>query len=177
MPYYMPHKCGLASRFHEARRNNAASRTFSPMLERQKPIAQWMMAVMERRKISARAWAETAKLGKDTVSRAIRDNYAHVTSTSTIVKLAEAIGEQLPGAAGSIPSATALAGVLRELHRALAPTPPSDDVIEDLALALRDTLLQLVYEPEAAGDLEAVSMLARVSARQRDGQSAQSRTP
>jgi hypothetical protein len=171
----MPHYCGNASRFHEARRNYAAQTILPLMQDRQKQIADWMKSVMARRNISARAWAESAKLGKDTVSRAIRDDYAHVTSTSTIVKLAEAIGEQLPGAAGSVPSATALAGVLRELHRALVPTPPSDEVIEDLASALRDTLLQLVYEPEAADDPEAVSLLARVSARQRDGQSSQSR--
>jgi len=169
----MPHKCGLASRFHEARRNNAAARIYGSMLERQKPIAEWMRGVMGRRDISARAWAEAAKLGKDTVSRAIREDYNHVTSTTTIVKLAEAINERPYGAAGAVPSVEALAGVLTELYKALpGVTPPSGDVLQALAEALRDTLLHLADEPEAAGDPKAMSMLARVSARALDRQSA-----
>lgn len=128
---------------------------------------------MERRELSARKWAESAKLGKDTVSRAIREDYEHVTSTTTIAKLAEAIGERPPGAAGAIPNAAALAGVMRELHRALLGSPqPSDDVLQALAEALRDTLLHLADEPEAADDPKAMSLLARASVRQLDRQSA-----
>ena len=55
-----------------------------------------MRSVMQRHNLSARRWAEQAGLGKDTVSRAIRDDYDNVTSTRTIIKLAEAIGEQQP---------------------------------------------------------------------------------
>lgn len=128
---------------------------------------------MERREISARAWAEAAKLGKDTVSRAIREDYGHVTSTSTIAKLAEAINERPYGAAAAVPSAESLTGVLRELHRALSSgQQPSDDVLQALAEALRDTLLHLADEPEAADDPKAMSLLARASARSLDRQSA-----
>lgn len=169
----MPHLCGLTSRFHEARRNNAASLSYVPMLERQKPIAEWMRDVMKRRSISARAWAEAAKLGKDTVSRAIRENYPHVTSTSTIAKLAEAIKERAYGAAGAVPSAEALRGVLAELYRVVpGAKEPSEDVLDALAEALRDTLLNLADEPEAAHDPKAMMLLARTSARALDRQSA-----
>jgi hypothetical protein len=170
---YMPHLCGEASRFHEARRNNAAGGIFLRMQERQKPIADWMRAVMERRDISARSWAEQAKLGKDTVSRAIRDDYKHVTSTTTVAKLAETIGERAPGLAGAVPSAEALAGVLSELHLALLGAPrPSADVVQALAEALRDTLLHLADEPEAADDPRLSSALARASVRSLDRQPA-----
>lgn len=173
MTPYMPHLCGQASRFHEARRNNAAGRNFAAMQERQKPIAEWMRNVMERKEISARSWAERAKLGKDTVSRAIRHDYEHVTSTTTIAKLADAVSERPPGLAGAVPSAEALAGVLGELHLALLGAQrPSADVVQALAEALRDTLLHLADEPEAADDPRLSSALARASVRSLDRQHA-----
>ena len=166
MPHYMPHKCGKASRFLEARRNYAAPSMRAAMQERQRIIADWMKDVLNRRDISARRWAEIASLGKDTVSRAIRDDYEHVTSTTTIAKLAEAIGEHPPGAAGGVPSAQILAGIIDELHSALlgiGHVPP--DVSYALALALRDTLLHIADEPEAANDPKLSSALARASVR------------
>lgn len=139
---------------------------FGAVQERQKPIAEWMSAVMDRRGISARAWADKAKLGKDTVSRAVREDYQHVTSTSTIVKLAEAIGENPPGVGGMIPSEESLAEIIEELSSALAGNqPPTGAVLAGLAAALRDTLLHLADDPEAAADPRQSRAVARTSAR------------
>jgi len=137
------------------------------MQDRQKEIAEWMGDVMKRKGISARAWAERARLGKDTVSRAIREDYEHVTTTTTIAKLAEAVGEQAPGAAASVPSVESLVEVLDVLHTALtADIRPPRPVLEALAEGLRDTLLHLLDDPEAAADPRLSRGLARASVRQ-----------
>lgn len=137
------------------------------MQDKQRLIAEWMRDVMERRGISARAWAETAKLGKDTVSRAIRDDYEHVTTTTTLAKLAEAIDEPAPGAAAGVPSAASLASILETLHQALAGEVRVDrDTLSALAEALRDTLLHLADQPEARDDPKLSHTLARASVRQ-----------
>lgn len=163
----MPHYCGKASRNEEARRNYAAGPIRAVMQDKQRLIAEWMRDVMERRSISARAWAETAKLGKDTVSRAVRDDYEHVTSTTTIAKLAEALGERPPGAAAGVPSAASLESVLETLHQALASEAKVDrGTLSALAEALRDTLLHLADEPEARDDPKLSHALARASVRQ-----------
>jgi hypothetical protein len=139
---------------------------FRAVQERQRPIADWMTAVMDRRGISARAWADKAKLGKDTVSRAVREDYQHVTSTSTLVKLAEAIGERPPGVGGLLPSEALLAGIVEELSQALiGDRPPTAEIFATLAAALRDTLLHLADDPEAAGDPLQSRAIARSAAR------------
>ena len=163
----MPHSCGKSSRFREARRTIAARLSPAAMQDRQIPIAEWMKSVLDRRGISARAWATLAGLGKDTVSRAIRDDYQHVTSTTTIAKLADAIDEQAPGIAGAIPSAAALVPILGELRKALpAASDGDDEVLLALAGALRDTLLHLADEPQLADDPKVSSALVRASVRQ-----------
>ena len=163
----MPHLCGNASRFHGARRFYAAGAIRRVMQERQKAIAEWMRDVMERRDISARAWAESARLGKDTVSRAVRDDYPHVTSTTTIAKLADAIGERAPGLAAAVPSVASLVKVLEVLHQAILGEQRVDPgTTLALAGALRDTLLHLADEPEAADDPRMTTTLARASVRQ-----------
>lgn len=137
------------------------------MNERQKPIAEWMQDVIKRRKISARAWALKAKLGKDTVSRAIRDDYPHVTSTTTIAKLADAVGEQPIGQAAAIPSVLSLAEILEVLLPTVAPGQEmSRDLVLLFASALRDTLLHLADEPEALGDPRLTAALTRATVRQ-----------
>lgn len=137
------------------------------MQERQKPIAEWMSDVMERRGISARAWADKAKIGKDTVSRAIRDDYPHVTSTTTITKLADALDERPFGLAGAVPSVPALISVLEVLMSAVQGAgQPAPELTRALAEGLRDTLLHLADEPESAADPAASRMLARASVRQ-----------
>lgn len=137
------------------------------MQERQRAIVEWMKDVMRRREISARAWAEKAKLGKDTVSRAIRDDYAHVTTTTTLAKLAEALDEQPPGLAAAIPNVDSLYGILEVAHQSLlGEGKVSPDVTRALAEALRDTLLHLADEPEAAHDPKVSRALARASVRQ-----------
>jgi hypothetical protein len=125
-----------------------------------------MVAVMARSGLSARAWAEKAKLGKDTVSRAVRDDYQHVTSTTTIAKLADAAGEPAFGAAGAVPSVASLVEILDVLHGALGTARPTPGVLQALAAALRDTLLHLADEPEAAVDPRLSRGLARASVRQ-----------
>lgn len=143
------------------------------MQDRQRPIADWMIDVMKRREISARAWAEKARLGKDTVSRAIRDDYEHVTSTTTIAKLADAIDERPFGAAAGVPSVASLVSVLEVLHQGILSEQRVDPgTTLALAEALRDTLLHLADEPEAADDPRLSHALARASVRQRARKSA-----
>lgn len=138
------------------------------MQERQRAIADWMRDVMIRREISARAWAEKAKLGKDTVSRAIRDDYEHVTSTTTLAKLADAIDERAPGAAAGVPSAASLASILSVMHQTMLGDQRVDPgTTLALAEALRDTLLHLADEPESADDPKVALALARASIRSR----------
>jgi len=175
MTPYMPHYCGNASRIHGARRNYAAKGMRSPMQDRQRPIAEWMNEVMAKHGISSRAWAERAKLGKDTVSRAVREDYGHVTSTTTIAKLAEALDERPYGAAAGVPSAAALASILTVLHRTILGELSFDQgTIAALGAAMRDTLLHLADEPDALDDPKLSQAVARVSARPHIPSSAQS---
>jgi hypothetical protein len=125
-----------------------------------------MRDVMARRGIAARAWAEKAKLGKDTVSRAIREEYEHVTSTTTIAKLADAVGERPYGAAAGVPSVESLASILAVLHKAVLGEETHDPgLARALAAAMRDTLLHLADEPEALDDPKLSTVVARASAR------------
>jgi lambda repressor-like predicted transcriptional regulator len=143
------------------------------MREEQKPIADWMRAMIAKHGIAARAWSEKAGVGKDTVGRSMRESYEFVTSTTTIAKLADALSEQAPGVAGAIPSAVALVPVLEEMRRALpAEGPGQAELMLALAGALRDTLLHLADEPESADDPKVSSALARASVRQLRLQSA-----
>jgi hypothetical protein len=162
----MPHLCGKATLINEVRRNNAAGGKSGRMQERQRPIAEWLKDTMARHSISARQWAEKAQLGKDTVSRAIREDYEYVTSYTTVAKLADILGERPPGAAAGVPSVASFASILVVLHQALSPETPLDrPKAEILAAALRDTLLHLADEPEALDDPRLSQVIARVSAR------------
>lgn len=168
----MPHYCGNASRIHDARRNNAAGSIRAFMQDKQQPIAEWMKDVIKRHGISARAWAEQAQMGKDTVSRAIRDDYEHVTSTTTLAKLAEALGERPPGAAAGVPSALSLQSILVVIHEALGGPRLESGTSRALAEALRDTLLHLADEPPESDDPKVAQALARASVKSRARQPA-----
>jgi len=136
------------------------------MQDKQRLIAEWMNEVMARKGISATKWAQTAKLGKDTVSRAIREDYEHVTTTTTIAKLAEAVGERPYGAAAGVPSVESLESILAELHVMLLGEQPLDrETTRALAAGLRDTLLHLADEPESQHDHKVLSAVARSSGR------------
>lgn len=135
------------------------------MDEQQRQIAAWMREVMARRGISARAWAELAGMGKDTVSRAIRDNYASVTSTRTIAKLADALSERPPGAAAGVPSAAVLAEILKVAMAASGGPSIAADYLAAMARALRETLLHLADDPEAANDPAQGRTVARIVSR------------
>lgn len=134
-------------------------------MDQQRQIAEWMRDVMERRGISARSWAEAAGLGKDTVSRAMRDTYLHVTSTRTLARLADAIGEKAPGAAAGVPSADVLAEILQVALVAVGGQPIAPDYLAAMARALRETLLHLADDPEAASDPAQSRAIARTVAR------------
>ena len=167
----MPQNGGIASRNLEAGRNIPTGIITFPMDERQKPVAEWMRGVIARRNISARAWAEAAGMGKDTVSRAIREDYASVTSTRTIALLAAAIGEKPYGAAGAVPSEASLVAILQALLAALVPgRVPGQDALQAIAGALRETLLHLADEPDAATDPRTSQSLARAAARRASSQ-------
>ena len=151
-PDYKPQICGMASPILGARRKYAASAMRYGMDKRQQPIALWMRGVVDRHGLSARAWAERAGLGKDTVSRAMRDDYANVTSTRTIAKLAEVIGERPPGAAAAVPSAASCLEMVRIILALAENGRPGPDTILELSASLRETLLTLADEPDAAAD-------------------------
>lgn len=163
--HYKPQKCGTSSPFLEARRNYAATPKNLSMDTRQQPIAEWMREVMARRSMTARGWADKAGLGKDTVSRAIRDDYANVTSSRTIGKLADAIDERPPGAAGSVPSAESLEAILVTILAAAKEAPPGPASMRVLASSLRETLLGLLDEPVGSNDPALSRALVRSSIR------------
>lgn len=164
----IPHLCGIASHLHNAPRIYEAQTKVIPMRNRQNAIVEWMQSVIDRRRISATAWATKAKLGKDTVTRAMRPGYEHVTSTTTIAKLAECLGEPLPGGVSPIPSAASLAGIVAELSQdLLGATPMSAELSLLFAESLRDMLLHLEAEPEALEDPRVARALVRASIRQR----------
>jgi hypothetical protein len=58
----------------------------------QEVIAHWMKCYMERSGAKATDWAESAKLHKSTVSRAIKEDFDSVTSVKTLDALARAAG-------------------------------------------------------------------------------------
>jgi hypothetical protein len=163
----MPHICGAEKHFLEARRGAPLGDNRGDMRPAQIPIVGWMRDMIAKHDLSARGWSVKAGLGKDTVSRAMRDDYEHVTSTATIVKLADAIGERGPAGAVAIPTVEALQSILETLANQLAPgSLPSDLILTTFAEALRDTLLHLADEPAALSDPRASRLLARAAARQ-----------
>lgn len=131
------------------------------MSEQQRHIAAWLREVMDRRSISARAWAEKAGMGKDTVSRALRDSYGSITTTRTLARLAEALNEAPPGAAGGVPSSEVLTEILRVVLTAGNAPPMADDLVIAMGKALREVLLHLADDPEAAADLAQTRAVAR----------------
>lgn len=162
----MPQNVGIASRNLGAMRIYAESSSKLLMHERQKPIAEWMRSVISRRKISARAWTEAAGMGKDTVSRALRDDYENVTSTRSIAQLADAINEVPFGAAASVPSEASLVEILQVLLSAYTEgRAPGPDSIQIFAASLRETLLHLADEPSAVDDPKSSQLLARMIVR------------
>lgn len=166
MAHLVPQNRGNDKRNLVARRKIAAGVMPCIMHERQKPIAEWMNGVLSRHKISAREWAERAHLGKDTVSRAMRDNFESVTSTSTIAKLADAVNERPFGAAAAIPNEASLAAILQIFLAAFSPDrQPGPDSLQAFAAALRETLLHLADEPASSNDLAVSQALARATVR------------
>ncbi len=130
-------------------------------MKSQAEIAAWMRAMVTKHRISPRAWSEKAGLGKDTVGRALKPDYQSVTTTRTIAKLAAALGEPTPGSSWVPPTASLVPAVelLCEASRAHGELAP-DDILA-LAETLRDALLSLADEPEAAADPALARLLTR----------------
>ncbi len=130
-------------------------------MERQQEIAEWLQAMIAKHRISARAWAEKAGMGKDTVSRALKPEYQHITSSRTLAKLAAALNETAPGQS-QMPSVNALVPVVELLsevsrvHGALEP-----ETVQALAQALHDVLVAIADDPEALDDARLARSLAR----------------
>ena len=136
------------------------------MNSQQRVIAEWMLDVTKRRNISARAWAELAGLGKDTVSRAMRENYDNVTSTRTLALLAEAIGENPPGAAAGVPALDVLEEILQVIVTTVDGVAIAPPQLTAIVRALREVLLHLADDQQAAADRLQGRAIARAVARQ-----------
>ncbi|WP_174297337.1 helix-turn-helix domain-containing protein [Sphingomonas bacterium] len=141
------------------------------MQEKQEPIAAWMRSVMEQKNLNPTSWAKKAGLGRDTVSRAIKDKYAHVSSTRTLIQLADAAGVPPPldlGAApAGVPSSAILAAILEEAVSRLAPSASFPPLLwKAMGQALRHTLLELADDPATQNDPTRARMAARMAARQ-----------
>lgn len=133
--------------------------------EKQRPIAEWLQAVMRDKGITSAAWAKKAGMGRGTVSRAIRDDYPFVMSARSIIQLAKAVGVAPPIELGSqdggIPSGSEFAAILGVILELLVPEREwPQEVLLPLGKALRHTLIEIAEED---GDpLKA----ARIAARQ-----------
>lgn len=156
---HMPHLFGASRRIHVAR--TAAEMALECAAMTQAEVSDWLRAMIAKHRVSPRAWAQNAGLGKDTVSRALKPGYEHVTSTRTLAKLAAALNEPTPGLRNVPPAKVLLPVVERigELHR--RTTGDMSEVNEILASALRDILLALADDPEAAADPRLALTLVR----------------
>jgi transcriptional regulator with XRE-family HTH domain len=152
-----PHSCGTTK--------NMPMRYHAYMVPEQRPIAEWMRDVIARRGISARQWAERAGMGKDTVSRAVRDDYQNVTTVRTIIKLSDALNEPPPGSASTIPSVESLSEIVQVIADMAAKRQPGAATIRILAEALRETLLALADRPADARTVDVPRALARAAVR------------
>lgn len=59
-------------------------------------IREWMKGVLAEKSWTARKWAQEADLSPSTVQRPLKEDYANVTSTRTLLKLARAAGVSPP---------------------------------------------------------------------------------
>jgi hypothetical protein len=136
--------------------------------EQQKPIAEWLQSVLDLKGWTARDWALKAGLGKDTVSRGLKEGYEHVTSMTTIGRLAKAAAVPMPihlvGARG-VPTTAALMEILRELFKLVPEREWPDEVLLPLARALRHTLLEIAEEGDGHDDPAHARVVARIAAR------------
>jgi len=137
--------------------------TFAPM--RQSEIADWVRRMLEKHNLSPYGLAMRAGLGKDTVNRALDPDYPHVTSTRTLSKIAETLGETAPRNA-TAPSAASLLPVVEMIgNAARASKVWGEAQAMPFAEALHDTLQAIADDPEALGDPRIARALARVGFR------------
>ena len=135
--------------------------------EQQKPIATWMKSVVARRGITASDWAKRAGLGRNTVSRAMREDYPHITSTTTLLRLANVVGDRPPIHSGPapLPSEDMLTDILATILLVAVPDRPVSLVVTlALAGALRDTLGLLANDAAVAADPAQARLVARTTA-------------
>lgn len=63
-------------------------------------IRAWLNQVMQETGLSVTAWAERAGVARTTIARPLKDDYAFVTSSRTLAKLAKAAGREPPSIQG-----------------------------------------------------------------------------
>lgn len=59
-------------------------------------IRAWMRRVMQAHDLDPTSWAEQSGVARSTIFRALQEDYQFVTSTRTLGKLAQAVGEKPP---------------------------------------------------------------------------------
>lgn len=154
------------------------SRGMAGMRKEQEPIATWMHQVMKDKGLKPTSWARKAGLGADTVSRALKPDYEFVTTTTTLAKLAEAAGVEMPAFAGQssgpydvrdivanptpaaemmnrlLPSAEQMAELAKPFLSVLAPdsTPQPQDLWVAVMAAYRDLLVLAAADRDTALD-------------------------
>lgn len=135
------------------------------MREEQRIIADWMRRQLDRLKISAEEWAREAKLSPTTVTRAMKDDYASVTSIPTLAALARVANVASPLdflkgtdiSVASVPSEDALAVILEAVQRD-GVSPPA------MARGLAHGLRLLARNPEIPKNPEMLRIVAQSSA-------------
>lgn len=138
--------------------------------EHKRKVAAWVQSVMDAKGLKATPWSVAAGTGRNTVARALDLNYLSIPTTTTLIRLAEAahvpppldLGIATPG----IPSALVLGGILEAMIDIIEPKHQMPkEAFKDLGRAVRQTLLELAEEPDAADDLRQAERVARISAR------------
>lgn len=148
------------------------------MRKEQEAIAAWMRQVMQDKGLKPTTWARKAGLGGDTVTRALKPGYQYVTTTTTLAKLAEAAGVEMPAIAGIaaapydvrdivadptpaaemmarlLPSAEQMAELAKPYLAVLAPDapPPPQDLWNAVMAAYRDLLILAAADRDTALD-------------------------
>lgn len=142
--------------------------------EARQAISQWIQSVLDATPgLTLYNWSERKGAPSyKTMSRALKGQGKFVTSNSTLIAMAEAIGVQPPNI-GSVsqsiplPSAQALEPAVQLVMSAVAPGRSLPErAIRTIAKVLRDTLEGYVDQPEAADDPKQTRLLAQFALKQ-----------
>ena len=134
-------------------------------------IAEWIKGVMASTGLKPTAWSIKAGMSRSTVGRALNPKYTYITSTMTLIKLAQAAGVAPPldlgvGAAG-IPTSTVFTRIVLVAMKRIAPGQTwTEAQLDPVGRALRMTLLELAENPEGSNDVAMAERAARMAIRQ-----------